>query len=392
MGRRVATFTPGIALSLAACAPAPRPAVTLVAQPAAMAATVRALCGKQVAMLGEASHGDGETIAFKATLVERLIERCGFNAVFFESSHYDFLELDRRMVEGEAVTVSDLASAVGGIWNRDREFAPLVPYLFANARAGRISLGGLDDQLGSAGAFFSLDRMPNRLTAKLPDERREDCREQLRRRIYSTYPKEAPYTPQARIKLQACVRDALATTARADDHSRQMLATVSGLIDRDFVDQAAFVRGRDRAMFRNFRWLSERLPARAKIIVWSATAHVAKDAKSLPAYREGANYGSMVARRYGSRSFALGFSALSGSHRLWGSQTRPLPPAPPGSVEHEAFAAAKGNAVFVSARQLGGFGRAAARPFGHEFMTARWNKVLDGLVVFRSERPPAPLD
>jgi erythromycin esterase-like protein len=62
----------------------------------AMDAAVRDLCHRQVAMLGEASHGDGATFAFKAALIRRLVTECGYTAVLFESSHYDFVELMRR--------------------------------------------------------------------------------------------------------------------------------------------------------------------------------------------------------------------------------------------------------------------------------------------------------
>ena len=44
------------------------------------------LCHSQVAMLGEsAMHGDGHTLAFKVALVERLVNVCGFDSIFFEA-------------------------------------------------------------------------------------------------------------------------------------------------------------------------------------------------------------------------------------------------------------------------------------------------------------------
>src|SRR6516162_8365668 len=113
----------------------------------ALAAATRDMCGKDVVLLGEASHGDGATETFKVALIQRLVRSCHFNAVFFEASHYDFLEISRRLREGETVTPGTVSSAVGWMWNHDAEFAPLIPFLHAEATAGRITLGGLDDQL-----------------------------------------------------------------------------------------------------------------------------------------------------------------------------------------------------------------------------------------------------
>jgi len=57
----------------------------------ALTAATQALCHQEVAMLGEsATHGDGHTEAFKVALVERLVNECGFDSVFFEASQYEF--------------------------------------------------------------------------------------------------------------------------------------------------------------------------------------------------------------------------------------------------------------------------------------------------------------
>ena len=64
----------------------------------ALTAATQELCHTQIAMLGEsASHEDGHTHAFKDALVERLIDQCGFDSVFFEASHYEFINLNRRL-------------------------------------------------------------------------------------------------------------------------------------------------------------------------------------------------------------------------------------------------------------------------------------------------------
>ena len=78
---------------------------------------VRDACHKSVVLLGEPStHAFGSTMAFKAALVRRLIDECHFDALFFESGTYDFVEIARRLKSGETVTDSMVAAAIGGIY------------------------------------------------------------------------------------------------------------------------------------------------------------------------------------------------------------------------------------------------------------------------------------
>jgi erythromycin esterase-like protein len=100
----------------------------------ALAVVTHDLCPHQVAMLGEsATHGDGHTEAFKVALVERLVNECGFDSVFFEANHDEFINIARRFRTGQPVSVDQVSSAIGGLWKFDREFQPLVPFLLEKA-------------------------------------------------------------------------------------------------------------------------------------------------------------------------------------------------------------------------------------------------------------------
>jgi erythromycin esterase-like protein len=248
----------------------------------AMDAAVRDLCHRQVVMLGEASHGDGATFAFKAALIRRLVDECGFSAVLFESSHYDFVELMRRLREGQEATPAMLSSSIGGIWNRYAELTPLIHFLFARAQAGRLTLGGLDDQIGSAGAFFSLDEMPIRLTALLPADSRDRCRELIHRRIYSGHPIAPPASTEMQAGLLSCTGQMTVAAANRDD--AHLAENMARTFDRDLVSEAIRNRRRDESMYRNLRWYAARLGPRARFIIWAQNAHVAYDASTSAAF------------------------------------------------------------------------------------------------------------
>ena len=355
----------------------------------AMDAALRDLCGRRVAMLGEASHGDGETFAFKAALIRRLVTECGYTAVLFESSHYDFLEFMRRLRAREAATPAMLASAIGGTWNRYAEVAPLIQFLFERAQAGRLTLGGLDDQLGSAGSFFSLDAMPARLAGLLPAARREPCREAMRRRIYSSYPRGTPYDGAERTRLRACLGE-IRAAAGDDAVTVQLVTNFERFLDRDFTDMPTLMRGRDHSMFLNLRWYAERLGRRAKIIVWAQNAHIAHDATAYPGFARGGNLGVYVHAAYGRRAFALGFSAYGGAWQRppFMTEPRPISRAAPGTLEARAIEGSGADAVYRNTRWLARLGRVPGRPYHYEFAPFDWARAFDGIVVFRAERSP----
>jgi erythromycin esterase-like protein len=108
---------------------------------------VHVLCGKSVALLGESPvHGFGKTLEFKVGLVRRLIDECHYNAFFIESGIYDFLNIQKRLNSGQEVTEPMISAAIGGLW-ATHEVQPLILFLLDRAKAGRVILGGLDDQL-----------------------------------------------------------------------------------------------------------------------------------------------------------------------------------------------------------------------------------------------------
>lgn len=360
----------------------------------AMDAAVRDMCHRQVAMLGEGSHGDGATFAFKAALIRRLVDECGYNAVFFEASHYDFLEFQRRLRAREPVTPRMVGDSIGGLWSRYAELAPLIQFLFERAQAGRITLGGLDDQLSSATGYFSLDQMPERLTSSLAAPRRAECREIMRRRSYWDYPEGTHYDAPERARIQACVAEMTSAISRrraSIDRTEQlqMLANIDRTVARNFLADPEISRRRDESMFLNLRWLSARIGPRAKVIIWAHNAHVAYDASASHSFPAGGSLGAWVTRAYGRRAFALGFSAYGGVWRsLFVRGDQAIAPAPEGSLEALAMAGIAQDKAYRDRAWLARLGRVPGRPFFYEAAPADWARVFDGIVVFRAERAP----
>lgn len=362
----------------------------------ALTAVIHDACHRQVVLLGEsATHGDGHTEAFKVALVERLVNECGFESVFFEASHYEFINIGRRLRTGQTVSAEQVSSAVGGLWKSDREFEPLVPFLLAKTQAGQISLGGIDDQLGGAGQDYANVEMVSELTGFLPEQQRQGCSLALHRRIYNDYTEAAPYSESDRSQISACLSniegavEADRTSERAGREERQeMISAIQRCIRRDFDPDAEQIVGRDKSMFQNFEWLRRQQPER-KIILWAATVHIAKQGDPSWADHTGQNFGLYVHQEYGARAFSLGFSALNGSYRQGRRDVHELPAAPADSLEAQALRGSRSDAVYVGSAQLATMGTVPGAICRHSYETFRWINLVDGVVVFREEHPPS---
>lgn len=362
----------------------------------ALRAATRGLCHSQVALLGEiATHGDGHTLAFKVALVERLVDQCGFDSVFFEANQDEFIHLNQRLRSGQAVTSDDLLSAVGGIWKSYSEFKPLAPFLLTRAQSGQVFLGGLDDQLGQLGQDYANSGMIAELTDLLPPPERQECSKALHKRVYYDYSEASPYSKQDRSQINACLDDVAAATNAdaistpvAKEERQEMISATQRWVSRDFSSDAEGMANRDRSMFQTFQWLQSRLPKKHKIIVWAATVHIAKQGDPTWGDRAGTNLGSFIHREYGEHAFSLGFSAVAGSFRQGKGNFPAIPSAPPDSVEVLALQGGNAGSSYVSSSHLTSLGARPGAFFYHSYQTLIWSEFLDGVVVFRYEHPP----
>jgi erythromycin esterase-like protein len=347
---------------------------------------IRDLCGERVVMLGESPlHGFGKTLEFKVELVRRLVDECHFTAFFIESGVYDFLNIQRRLQSGQEVTERMVASAIGGLW-ATREAQPLLPFLLEKAKSGKVTLGGLDDQLGR-GTWAQQD-LPADLASHLPREEQSRCLAILQRHTLWQYGSDSPYGPKDKALILGCL-----DRVEGREEDAAMVDSLKRLFARDFradLPQGSGTRvrdgnDRDRSMFTNFRWLMARLPPDSKVIVWAATTHVAKDLTGVSGSEGVVSFGSYVRKEWGDRAFALGFSAYSGSYAMTGQPVRQLSAAPENSLDARTSA---GDASYIPFSELRQLGSIPARALGAGFKTARWDDVVDGMVVFREERPP----
>lgn len=350
---------------------------------------VHDVCKKDIVLLGEdANHGSGKTFAVKTQLVRQLIEQCHFSAVIFESQVYDFIDLQHAF-DGKAATPKMVGAAIGGLWSKASASASLVDYLFRQARDGRVTLAGIDPQVGGATQRYTQQQLPAVLALHLDGARRTVCEAEFARLTTWQYDDTTQYDDATRVRLRSCLTDirAAVTDHKASRETVEAEHMASNLLHYlDMADGNEF-NVRDRAMFDNLRWQLSRLPKRAKVIVWCASVHAVKAA--MPG-SDDIPMGRYLHDAYKSRAAVIGFSAWSGSFGRPGRTATVLDTASPQSLEGRVFASdgIADDIRYVDHAQLAHFGTITARALNYrQSESASWATLLDGLVVLREEQP-----
>jgi erythromycin esterase-like protein len=350
--------------------PAPKPILDGV---------LNAVCFKQIVLLGEApTHGEALGFDAKSKIVDTLVARCGFKVVLFEAPIYDFLGL-AMAVKTRTAKPEDLDNAIGRFW-LTRELAPWRRGLFDRTTAGQLTVGGLDDQV-SITSHYAQSALPQLIAAASPKAAATECRQAVSRNLGYTYDAATPFDEAEKMRLQQCARraaDAAAANPSLDAADRVMLENFARYADRQR-DPASL--DRDESMFRNLAWYLDRLPARTKVVVWTATVHAARQRGALQVVPLGAR----AVERWGDRVGSVGFTAYGGYTSRAARPAAAISDAPPESLEATATSGA--GWAFLDSKKLRALGSISSRLLG-KFATDTWSNYFDAVVVVRHEVAP----
>lgn len=329
--------------------------------------------------MGESGfHGDGATEQFKADLIPKLVEECGFNLILFEASFYEFAKINRDFDQGKSIKPADMATAIGGLWNRDQEVQDLITFMTDGANDGLLRVAGIDDQLGGRGQDYANYQMPKEVVQGLASSIADECQTLLERSILSNFPKDRPYSRKNQQTLLSCF-----SRPSEDQFIHSLRSNIRRYVSRDF-DRENYFAGRANSMFQNFELIYDRLSLPPKTIIWTATVHAAKARGQLGG---SLNTGTYIHQRFGDQAYVLGFSALGGQYRKITGEVLNVPEAPEDSIEFKAMSPTDKGVVFLDQNDLAVFGTAPASIYSYKYKTDDWSKILDGLVVFREQRP-----
>lgn len=351
-----------------------------LAQAADVSKIVGSLCEKRVVALGELpSHGEVRAFQFKAELARGLVEQCGFEAVLFEAPIYDFLGLLAAVADSRA-NARQLDNAIGKFWWM-RELAGWRQWLLDAVVRRRVQVGGLDDQL-SATSVYAEDVLPALVGKQLGGEEGDLCAGAVRRNLSWEYGDGHVYDSEEKQLLFRCVRNAHAAERSVNEDEQRMLTNLTTDYARLALEASA--RGRDEVMFQNLMWHMTRLPPEAKVVVWTANVHAAREGDQAAA----APMGSWLAMHFADGYAAIGGTARRGWSRMAGGKVKMLEMAPPESLEAQAIAGVD-DVVYLDGAGLKALGAVSSRLPGY-FMQADWGRRFDGVYVVSDELTPTP--
>jgi len=337
------------------------------------------VCDKQITLLGEGnSHDEGATNAFKSRMARDLIADCGFSLIIFESSFYQFVNLNRDLSAVQQITRDEINASIGGLWAHQIEIDPLVKFLTEVANDRKVIIAGMDDQIGGRGQDYSNFGLPVELTEGLEIEQREACRAAINKHIYWAYTKIDRYDADKKQFILSCLKG---PDTPEDAQLAAMRASLIRDFQRDLLEGDARYTGRANSMYENFEYWYDGQD-RPKTIIWTATVHAAKTGRLSP------SFGQLIQRRFGDEAYTAGFSALSGTRGRPGRAAKPLPEAPEISIEAMIFQDNEADILFVDSDALAAFGDSPAAAISNTYEARNWAAELDGLIVFRTQYPP----
>ena len=362
----------------------------------------------RIVMLGETSHGDANTFLAKTRLVRFLHERHGFDVLAFESGLYDAaVTWDSIRAGGDPTRA--VRGGLHGVWSLAAEFEPLTHYLAARATSGRpLEVSGFDMRFSGSGAS----------TQFTADLRRVLRRYQLDTTALRGWPTFAAmldslaagrYTrqpPPAAAQAEflatfAAVRAALDRASSDDAELRfwRQVLTNTERNAREYVFAVdapnASTNARDAQMAANFLWLMRERVAGRKVIVWGATAHLARG-ETLTGMPSGdhagfVSLGDHLGRALGSQVYTIGFVSTEGTVSLgsFGIGARPLPQPSAEGLDGMLGATRHEYAFLDLARQpADSWLRLRLRSetaYRYGGATGSWPAVLDGIFYIRRQ-------
>jgi erythromycin esterase-like protein len=340
---------------------------------------VSAVCQKRVVLLGELpSHGEALAFDAKSKIAEQLIARCGFTALLFEAPIYDFIGFERA-VAARAAAPEQLDDAIGRFW-MTRELAAWRRGLFDAATAGKLTIGGIDDQI-SITSRYAISELPRLVAAATSERSATMCREVVSRHLGYRYDDTNPFDEAEQRRLRTCAQDAAKAAdanASASATDRAMLNAFARYCDRQVPGATS---SRDESMYRNLAWHLDRLPANSRVIVWTATVHAAKTRGSLADVPLGAR----AVEALGDRVASVGFTAYSGFTSRAARPATPIAEAAADSLE--AVSTRDAGWAVVGDAKLRAFGRVPSRLLGR-FVADTWSDYFDVVLVVRQEVAP----
>lgn len=314
-----------------------------------LAAIDRIIGSARVIALGEDTHGTSEFFRMKDRVLRYLVEEHGLRIFAIEANQMA-VEGINRYVHGAPGTARGVMRAMFQVWNT-QEMEALIEWMRARNNqhpTDQVNFVGYDMQdpslpVDSIHAF--LDRRQPEMT--LPVLTLYNAyREAWRRGPYPFAPDSVRVGWRRNADSAWRLMTSRAPSWLASAKSRADSMQVDWAIQNaNVVRQAAFaamtgtLADRDSSMADNIRWILDRAPPGAKVVVWAHNAHVGRGSNPATGFFGGRSMGTYLSRLLGNDYRVFGLVSYDGQYRgtLSGRDRRLVSadavPAPAGTFE-----------------------------------------------------------
>lgn len=285
--------------------------------------------GKDIVILGEASHGDGKTFEVKSQLVKYLIEQKGYNTFAFEQR--DFFEME--YVNGRKSLQGVLDESLKHNWVRQwspwgpaKEIQTLVDVLETH----NLGYVGLETYSSRSISRVIVHTMKTAKALSLNYLTDEEWEQLNYIHVYMNAAGQKPVTGEQFSFYINTFEKLLNKLPQSEDNEVEFLhliienavtsAKITQLVPAQLTDEEYYksVNLRDSQMAKNLIWYKKNNPD-AKIIVWMANFHGAKNIREVHnplTYNRFYVFGEHVANRYGSKIYSIAFTSSRGTSKM----------------------------------------------------------------------------